>query len=131
MLLSSNTRPAPSQSDDAPIDSVQLLLAAPRGSCAGVVRAIDAVRSALAKHGPPVYVRGPIVHYFVVVRSLEADGAIFVEELQEVPEGAIVIFSAHGVAPEIVSEAAARSLTSYDAVCPLVAKVHREVERHQ
>lgn len=111
--------------------SLHVLLAAPRGFCAGVTRAIDAVRDALAKHGPPVYVRRPIVHNMEVVRSLEAEGAIFVEELDEVPAGAVVMFSAHGVAPGVAREARTRGLTAYDAVCPLVSKVHREVERHQ
>lgn len=132
MLLSSNTMSGdPQPAEAVPIGNIQVLLAAPRGFCAGVVRAIAAVHAALEKHGPPVYVRRPIVHNLEVVRSLEAEGAIFVEELDQVPAGAVVIFSAHGVAPEVAEEATARSLTSYDAVCPLVAKVHREVERHQ
>lgn len=109
---------------------LDILLAAPRGFCAGVRRAIQAVRDALRVHGAPVYVRRPIVHNLRVVRSLEAEGAVFVEELDEVPEGAVVILSAHGVAPEVAQEAASRGLIAYDAVCPLVAKVHREVERH-
>ena len=110
---------------------IRILLAAPRGFCAGVRRAIDAVRDALAKHGPPVYVRRAIVHNLNVVRSLEAEGAIFVEELGEVPEGAVVLFSAHGVSPAIAADAGRRGHIVYDAVCPLVSKVHREVERHQ
>jgi 4-hydroxy-3-methylbut-2-enyl diphosphate reductase len=109
---------------------LDILLAAPRGFCAGVRRAIQAVRDALRVHGAPVYVRRPIVHNLRVVRALEAEGAVFVEELEEVPEGAVVILSAHGVAPSVGEEAALRGLTAYDAVCPLVAKVHREVERH-
>jgi 4-hydroxy-3-methylbut-2-enyl diphosphate reductase len=109
----------------------RVLLAAPRGFCAGVRRAIDAVRDAIRYHGAPVYVRRAIVHNLDVVRSLEAEGAIFVQELDEVPEGAVVIFSAHGVAPEIADDAKLRRLKSFDAVCPLVSKVHREVERHQ
>lgn len=109
---------------------LDILLAAPRGFCAGVRRAIEAVRDALRIHGAPVYVRRPIVHNLRVVRALEAEGAIFVEELDEVPEGAVVILSAHGVAPGVAGEAAHRGLIVYDAVCPLVAKVHREVERH-
>lgn len=109
---------------------LDILLAAPRGFCAGVRRAIQAVRDALLLHGAPVYVRRPIVHNLRVVRSLEAEGAIFVEELDEVPEGSVVILSAHGVAPAVTQEAALRGLIAYDAVCPLVAKVHREVERH-
>lgn len=110
---------------------LDVLLVAPRGFCAGVRRAIRAVEDALAHHGPPVYVRHAIVHNLEVVRALQAKGAVFVEELHEVPEGAIVIFSAHGVARVVEQQAAARTLTTYDAVCPLVAKVHREVERHE
>jgi 4-hydroxy-3-methylbut-2-enyl diphosphate reductase len=110
---------------------VRVILAAPRGFCAGVRRAIDAVRDALAKHGAPVFVRRAIVHNLEVVRSLEAEGAIFVQELDEVPSGSVVLFSAHGVAPSIARDAERRGLIAYDAVCPLVAKVHREVERHQ
>jgi 4-hydroxy-3-methylbut-2-enyl diphosphate reductase len=110
---------------------VRLILAAPRGFCAGVRRAIDAVRDALLKHGAPVYVRRAIVHNQEVVRTLEAEGAIFVEELDEVPAGSVVLFSAHGVSPAIAADAKRRALKAYDAVCPLVAKVHREVERHQ
>ena len=110
---------------------IRILLAAPRGFCAGVRRAIDAVRDALAKHGAPVYVRRAIVHNLDVVRSLESEGAIFVEELDEVPAGAVVLFSAHGVSPAIALDAKRRSHIAYDAVCPLVSKVHREVERHQ
>lgn len=110
---------------------VKVLLASPRGFCAGVRRAIDAVRDALSVHGAPVYVRRAIVHNLEVVRSLEAEGAIFVEEVAEAPEGAVVIFSAHGVSPAIAADAARRGVQAYDAVCPLVAKVHREVERHE
>lgn len=109
---------------------LRVLLAAPRGFCAGVRRAIDAVRDALAVHGPPIYVRRPIVHNLDVVRTLEAEGAIFVEELDEVPTGSVVIFSAHGVPPDVARDAERRGLTAFDAVCPLVSKVHREVERH-
>ncbi|HEX9965657.1 MAG TPA: 4-hydroxy-3-methylbut-2-enyl diphosphate reductase [Allosphingosinicella sp.] len=112
------------------LPNLHILLAAPRGFCAGVRRAIDAVRDALRVHGAPVYVRRPIVHNLMVVRELEAEGAVFVQELDEVPEGAVVLLSAHGVAPEIALEARRRRLVAYDAVCPLVAKVHREVERH-
>ncbi|HEV2593651.1 MAG TPA: 4-hydroxy-3-methylbut-2-enyl diphosphate reductase, partial [Sphingomicrobium sp.] len=90
-----------------------------------------AVRDALERHGAPVYVRRPIVHNLEVVRTLEAEGAVFVEELDEVPPGSVVLFSAHGVSPAIAEDATARGLISYDAVCPLVSKVHREVERHQ
>lgn len=109
---------------------IRVLLAAPRGFCAGVRRAINAVLDALAVHGPPVYVRRSIVHNLEVVKSLEAEGAIFVQELEEVPEGSVVLFSAHGVSPSIKRRARKRNLITYDAVCPLVAKVHREVERH-
>lgn len=109
---------------------VKLLLAAPRGFCAGVRRAIQAVRDALEQHGAPVYVRRAIVHNMEVVRELEREGAIFIEEVDEVPPGSVIIFSAHGVAPEVAEQANSRALTAYDAVCPLVAKVHREVERH-
>lgn len=109
---------------------LDILLAAPRGFCAGVRRAIQAVRDALQVHGAPVYVRRPIVHNLRVVKALEAEGAIFVEELEEVPEGSVVILSAHGVAPSVAEEAERRGLIAYDAVCPLVAKVHREVRRH-
>lgn len=111
--------------------NVRLLLASPRGFCAGVRRAIDAVRDALAVHGPPVYVRRPIVHNLEVVRTLEAEGAIFIEELDEAPRGSAVVLSAHGVPPAVMADAERRGLRAYDAVCPLVAKVHREVERHQ
>ena len=120
---------APAQGEDRP--EIRVLLAAPRGFCAGVRRAIDAVRDALSKHGAPVYVRRAIVHNLEVVRSLEAEGAIFVEDLDEVPAGAVVLFSAHGVSPAIAADARSRGHISYDAVCPLVSKVHREVERHQ
>ena len=107
-----------------------VILATPRGFCAGVQRAIDAVEEALDRFGPPVYVRRPIVHNSAVMRALEAKGAVFVQKLDEIPAGAIVIFSAHGVAPAVAAEAERRALRSYDAVCPLVAKVHREVIRH-
>ena len=123
---SSNNSPYPEN-----LPSLHVLLAAPRGFCAGVRRAIDAVVDALDRHGAPVYVRRPIVHNQAVVASLEAQGAVFVQELDEVPEGAVVILSAHGVSPEITADAARRKLIAYDAVCPLVAKVHREVSRHQ
>jgi len=112
------------------LPELHVLLAAPRGFCAGVRRAIEAVEDALAIHGAPVFVRRPIVHNLAVVRTLEAKGAVFVQELDEVPEGAVVILSAHGVAPAVAREAEARGLVVFDAVCPLVAKVHREVERH-
>ncbi|MEO6151679.1 MAG: 4-hydroxy-3-methylbut-2-enyl diphosphate reductase [Croceibacterium sp.] len=109
---------------------VEVLMAAPRGFCAGVRRAIGAVRDALAVHGAPVYVRHAIVHNYSVVRMLEGEGAVFVEQVDEVPAGGVIILSAHGVVPAVARDARRRGLTVYDAVCPLVAKVHREVERH-
>jgi 4-hydroxy-3-methylbut-2-en-1-yl diphosphate reductase len=107
----------------------RVLLAAPRGYCAGVERAVDAVERALEHHGRPVYVRKQIVHNLHVVRDLEAKGAVFVEEETEVPEGAAVVLSAHGVAPEVYANAAARELDVIDATCPLVTKVHFEARR--
>jgi 4-hydroxy-3-methylbut-2-enyl diphosphate reductase len=110
---------------------LKILLWSPRGFCAGVVRAIDAVERALAKYGPPVYVRHEIVHNRYVVESLKAKGAVFVEELEEIPEtSAPVIFSAHGVAKSVSAQAGARNLLAIDATCPLVTKVHREAEIH-
>ncbi len=110
--------------------SLTVLLANPRGFCAGVERAIEIVERALEQYGAPVYVRHEIVHNRFVVESLEAKGAVFVEELSEVPEGVPVIFSAHGVAKEVPAEAQRRNLFYLDATCPLVSKVHREAERH-
>ena len=107
----------------------RVLLAKPRGYCAGVDRAVQTVEHALDHYGAPVYVRKQIVHNLHVVKSLEARGAIFVEENDEVPEGSIVVFSAHGVAPEVHEQAAARGLKAIDATCPLVTKVHHEVRR--
>ena len=121
----------PDQPFDDQRPQVRVLLASPHGFCAGVHRAIDAVRDALALYGAPVYVRRPIVHNMEVVRGLEAEGAVFVHELDEVPPGSVVLFSAHGVAPAVAEEARARGLIAFDAVCPLVAKVHREVIRHR
>jgi 4-hydroxy-3-methylbut-2-enyl diphosphate reductase len=109
---------------------LKVFLAAPRGFCAGVRRAIDAVEDALERFGPPVYVRRAIVHNLTVVRALEEQGAVFIQELDEVPEGAVVILSAHGVARSVTIEAKERGLLCFDAVCPLVAKVHREVIKH-
>ncbi|HEV8564984.1 MAG TPA: 4-hydroxy-3-methylbut-2-enyl diphosphate reductase [Actinomycetota bacterium] len=109
--------------------SPKVLLAAPRGYCAGVDRAVDAVERALAKHGAPVYVRKQIVHNLHVVRDLESKGAIFVEEETEVPESAVVVLSAHGVAPEVYANARVRGLEVIDATCPLVTKVHLEARR--
>ncbi len=107
----------------------RVLLAAPRGYCAGVDRAVITVEKALDTYGPPVYVRKQIVHNKHVVETLQARGAVFVEENDEVPEGATVIFSAHGVAPVVHEEAKARSLKTIDATCPLVTKVHHEARR--
>jgi 4-hydroxy-3-methylbut-2-en-1-yl diphosphate reductase len=108
-----------------------ILLCAPRGFCAGVIRAIDAVEQALALYGPPVYVRHEIVHNKYVVESLKKKGAIFVEELAEIPDtDAPVIFSAHGVPKAVPAEAAERKMFAIDATCPLVTKVHREAELH-
>jgi 4-hydroxy-3-methylbut-2-enyl diphosphate reductase len=107
----------------------RVLLAKPRGYCAGVDRAVQTVEEALKLYGPPVYVRKEIVHNRHVVATLQAQGAIFVEENQEVPEGSIVVFSAHGVAPEVHEQAQARSLKAIDATCPLVTKVHQEARR--
>jgi 4-hydroxy-3-methylbut-2-en-1-yl diphosphate reductase len=107
----------------------KVLLAAPRGYCAGVDRAVEAVEDALERHGAPVYVRKQIVHNLHVVRDLEAKGAVFVDEETEVPEGAVVVLSAHGVAPQVYRNARARRLTVLDATCPLVTKVHLEARR--
>jgi 4-hydroxy-3-methylbut-2-enyl diphosphate reductase len=111
--------------------SLDILLCAPRGFCAGVVRAIDAVEKALAVHGAPVYVRHEIVHNKYVVESLKRKGAVFVRELDEIPDtDAPVIFSAHGVPKAVPETAASRRLLAIDATCPLVTKVHREAEVH-
>lgn len=107
----------------------RVLLAAPRGYCAGVDRAVVAVEKALERYGAPVYVRKQIVHNVHVVTELEAQGAIFVDEVDDVPPGAHVVFSAHGVSPAVVSAAADRGLQAIDATCPLVTKVHREAVR--
>ncbi len=107
----------------------KVLLASPRGYCAGVDRAVIAVEKALDHYGAPVYVRKQIVHNKHVVSSLETRGAIFVEEVDEVPEGSVLVFSAHGVSPAVVAAAADRQLNTIDATCPLVTKVHREVQR--
>src|ERR1700709_1231866 len=107
----------------------RVLIAKPRGYCAGVDRAVQTVEQALDHYGAPVYVRKQIVHNLHVVRTLEARGAIFVVETDEVPEGSIVVFSAHGVAPEVHAEAAERNLRAIDATCPLVTKVHHEARR--
>ena len=113
------------------LPGLTIFLANPRGFCAGVDRAIEIVERALEKHGAPVYVRHEIVHNRYVVESLEARGAVFVRELDDVPENAPVIFSAHGVPKSVPAEAQRRDLTYFDATCPLVSKVHREAERHE
>ena len=120
------TQPLDERSEGA---SKRVLIAKPRGYCAGVDRAVITVEKALEVYGPPVYVRKQIVHNAHVVRTLEAQGAVFVEETDEVPEGATVVFSAHGVAPTVHAEARARALKTIDATCPLVTKVHMEAKR--
>lgn len=109
---------------------MRVILAKPRGFCAGVVRAIDIVELALRKYGPPVYVRHEIVHNKRVVEDLKAKGAVFVEELDEIPDGAHTVFSAHGVSQKVADDAGARTLPVIDATCPLVAKVHKEGQRY-
>src|SRR5215831_12422592 len=121
-LPPSDPRPAPPR--------LTVLLAGPRGFCAGVDRAIQIVERALAKYGAPVYVRHEIVHNRTVVEALEAQGAVFVEELDAVPDHAPVVFSAHGVPKAVPAEAARRRMLYLDATCPLVSKVHREAELH-
>jgi 4-hydroxy-3-methylbut-2-en-1-yl diphosphate reductase len=110
--------------------SKRVLVAAPRSFCAGVVRAIDIVEKLLERHGPPIYVRHEIVHNVHVVRDLEARGAVFVDSEDEVPAGALVVLSAHGVAPQVYEKCAERGLKVVDAVCPLVSKVHAEARRY-
>src|SRR5580693_6918897 len=107
----------------------RVLLARPRGYCAGVDRAVQAVEKALERYGPPVYVRKQIVHNTHVVRALEQRGAIFVDETDAVPDQATVVFSAHGVSPQVRQQATQRSLNTIDATCPLVTKVHSEARR--
>ncbi len=109
---------------------MRVILAGPRGFCAGVDRAIRVVEEAIRRHGAPVYVRHEIVHNRTVVEALEAQGAVFVAELNEVPADAHVVFSAHGVPKSVPAEAERRRLNYFDATCPLVSKVHREAERH-
>ena len=109
---------------------MRVVLAQPRGFCAGVVRAIDIVERALEKHGAPVYVRHEIVHNEHVVRDLKQKGARFVEELEEIPDGSVTVFSAHGVPRRVVHEAKARALPVIDATCPLVSKVHSQAKRY-
>jgi len=108
---------------------IRVVLAQPRGFCAGVERAIEIVERALKKYGPPIYVRHEIVHNRHVVEDLRTRGAVFVDELDEIPPGAMTIFSAHGVAKRVEQHAAERQLPVIDATCPLVAKVHQEVRR--
>ena len=115
---------------DLPLPPLTILLAAPRGFCAGVDRAIEIVEKSLVKFGAPVYVRHEIVHNKHVLEDLRSKGAVFVKELDEVPEGAPVIFSAHGVPKHVPATAAARNMIYVDATCPLVSKVHREAEMH-
>ncbi|WP_091677874.1 4-hydroxy-3-methylbut-2-enyl diphosphate reductase [Amycolatopsis marina] len=115
--------------DGSPAKGKRVLLAKPRGYCAGVDRAVIAVEKALELYGPPVYVRKEIVHNRHVVDTLRERGVIFVEETSEVPEGALVVFSAHGVSPAVHTEAEERNLRTIDATCPLVTKVHKEVTR--
>ncbi|MCO1657639.1 4-hydroxy-3-methylbut-2-enyl diphosphate reductase [Pseudonocardia humida] len=112
-----------------PESSKRVLLAKPRGYCAGVDRAVEAVERALDQHGAPVYVRKQIVHNVHVVETLRERGAIFVDETDEVPEGALVVFSAHGVSPAVREQAQQRNLRTIDATCPLVTKVHQEAKR--
>jgi 4-hydroxy-3-methylbut-2-enyl diphosphate reductase len=108
----------------------KVLVAAPRSFCAGVVRAIDIVEKLLERHGPPIYVRHEIVHNVHVVRDLEARGAVFVNSEEDVPEGALIVLSAHGVAPQVYERCKERGLRIVDAVCPLVSKVHAEARRY-
>jgi 4-hydroxy-3-methylbut-2-en-1-yl diphosphate reductase len=115
---------------DVPPESVRILLAAPRGFCAGVDRAIEIVELALQAYGAPVYVRHQIVHNTHVVADLEAKGAIFVEDEEQVPEGGRLVFSAHGVAPQVKANAERRGLRAIDATCPLVTKVHLEAQKY-
>ena len=115
--------------EDMTTPTGRVVLAAPRGYCAGVDRAVVAVEKALDQYGAPVYVRKQIVHNKHVVETLEERGAVFVDELDEVPEGALVVFSAHGVSPAVHAEASRRQLRTIDATCPLVTKVHNEARR--
>jgi 4-hydroxy-3-methylbut-2-enyl diphosphate reductase len=126
MTLADSLQPA---TDPRAPEGKRVLLAAPRGYCAGVDRAVQTVEQALTHYGAPVYVRKQIVHNLHVVRTLEKRGAIFVDETDEVPEGATVVFSAHGVAPVVHEEARSRNLRTIDATCPLVTKVHNEARR--
>ena len=109
---------------------MKVILANPRGFCAGVDRAIEIVEKALESFGSPIYVRHEVVHNKYVVDELRAKGAIFVEDIEEIPEGSTAIFSAHGVAQQVWADAKKRNLKIFDATCPLVTKVHIEVSRH-
>ena len=129
-LTDKMARPATPAANPAPLANMRIILAGPRGFCAGVDRAIRVVEEALRRYGAPVYVRHEIVHNRTVVEDLERQGAIFVEELDEVPANAHVVFSAHGVPKSVPAEAQRRNLAYLDATCPLVSKVHREAERH-
>src|SRR6201996_6949076 len=126
MIQAETAASEPASGGLPPLD---LLIAAPRGFCAGVDRAIRIVELAIEKYGAPVYVRHEIVHNRFVVDELKAKGAVFVEELDEVPDDAPVVFSAHGVPKAVPRKAEERGLTSLDATCPLVSKVHRQAER--
>ncbi len=117
------------ESATGPEGERKILLAAPRGWCAGVERAVEIVERTLERHGAPVYVRKQIVHNLHVVRELEAKGAIFVDSEEDVPEGSVCVLSAHGVSPAVRHNAASRGLSVVDATCPLVAKVHVEARR--
>jgi len=121
--------PFPNKPGDAVLPPLKVLIAAPRGFCAGVDRAIEIVEKAIERYGAPVYVRHEIVHNRFVVDELKKKGAVFVEELEEVPDGVPVVFSAHGVPKAVNAEADARGLEWLDATCPLVSKVHRQAER--
>ena len=123
----SGTQAQPSQ----PIVGAEILLAEPRGFCAGVDRAIEIVERALLKFGAPIYVRHEIVHNTFVVNDLKSKGAIFIEDLADVPPGSTLVFSAHGVSKAIQQEAHARGFDVFDATCPLVTKVHVEVAKHR
>lgn len=127
-LAGASAFPAPVPSSPSP-DGKKILLASPRGYCAGVDRAVDAVEKALEHYGAPIYVRKEIVHNKFVVEALSARGAIFVHDADEVPEGGRVVFSAHGVAPTVYEEAHRRGLLTIDATCPLVTKVHKQAVR--
>lgn len=126
----SQTQAVQPPSNAQPRPDLLVVLAGPRGFCAGVDRAIRVVEEAIRRYGAPVYVRHEIVHNRTVVEALEAQGAVFVEELDEVPADAHVVFSAHGVPKSVPAEARRRNLSYFDATCPLVSKVHREAERH-